>query len=127
MSKYNAWIIIGMSLATAAMIFYWIFSIDAAMTSVTGVPVIFMGLLLLTVIVTVTGWVNPSVASLLLLFTGVMLSTYNGVNASREDFVPSLLIGTPFVLSALLVFIGEKIKSASIPDAELETDETKRI
>ncbi|MFC1617889.1 hypothetical protein ACFL2B_01260 [Patescibacteria group bacterium] len=108
--KYNALILIGLILGTAAAIFYWFFTINEAMGTSADFPLLFIALLLLTVVAVVVGWTKPFEAgALFILFIGVMLTTYRAADAMGEEFLKSLLLGLPFVLAAILLAIGARL------------------
>ena len=109
MLKYNPWSLVGLIISTVSGIFFWIYLLSEMFTNVTGAPIIFVILLVLIAVVILVSWINPPVAPLLLSFVGVMLSTYSATTSGRYDFLPSLSLGLPFLIAALLVAVGNKL------------------
>jgi hypothetical protein len=125
MIKYNIWSLAGLILSTLAGIIFWLYLLSEMFTNVTGAPIIFVGLLILIAVVIGAAWISPGVAPLLLLFAGVMLSTYSATTSGRYDLFASLTLGLPFLFAASLILVGNKklpkrtTKTPSLPDRNL--------
>jgi hypothetical protein len=107
--RYHPVTIIGLIITCLATIFYVYVSLEELLANQATVPFLFLMLLLLMVAVAIIGWFTPDGIVILTAFCGVMLSTYNGVNADRENWLPALVTGTPFILAAILIYVGVKI------------------
>lgn len=108
MPKYNSWSLVGLIISTVSGIFFWAYLLSEMFTNVTGAPIIFVILLVLIAVVILASWINPQAAPLLLLFVGVMLSTYSATTSGRYDFLASLSLGLPFIIAALLIAVANK-------------------
>ncbi|GEM_PF-1953276 len=107
--RYHWISIIGLLLATAAGVFFWWFLITEGLISSGGAPIIFILLLVIIGVSVVVGWAAPDAGILLLIFAGAMLSTYSATTSGRYDLIPGLLMGTPFIVAAILLAIGERL------------------
>ncbi len=107
--KLHPLTIIGALLATLATTFYVYVGVQEFVSNQATIPFLFMGLLFLMILFTLITWFKPAPMPLCLAFVGIMLSTYNGVNAQGDAFLPALFTGLPFIIAAILVLIGVRL------------------
>lgn len=115
--KLHPLTIIGALLATLATAFYVYVGAQEFLGNQATISFLFMGLLLLMILVAIFTWFKPGPMPICLAFVGIMLSTYNGVGAEGEAFLPAILSGTPFILAAILVLIGVKLSQRRADEA----------
>jgi len=108
--KYHWLSIIGLTLASVSgLLLSWLLVTELLFSAV-GAPIIFIALLMVMLIAIIVGWAKPESGVLLLLFAGVMISTYSATTAGRYSLFQGLLLGVPLAVSAILLAIGCKIK-----------------
>ncbi len=109
--KLHVLTIIGALISALATVFYVYLAGREFLGGQGTLPFLFLALLLGMVSVSIFTWFKPEPMPIWLAFVGIMLSTYNGSKALGDEFLPALLTGVPFMVAAILVLIGEKIKS----------------
>lgn len=110
MRKYHPLSLVGLILGSGAGILLWAYLLNEGLTSATGEPLIFVGLLIIVAIAIIVSWAKPAVGPLLFVFAGVMLSTYSASTANRYQLLSSLILGVPFIITALLIYSGNAIR-----------------
>lgn len=106
--KLHPLTIIGALLATLATAFYVYVGAQEFLGNQATISFLFMMLLLAMILVAIIVWFKPAPMPLWLAFIGIMLSTYNGVSAQGDVFLPALFTGLPFIVASILVLIGSR-------------------
>lgn len=108
--KLHPLTIVGAIIASLATGFYIYVGAQEFIGGEATIPFLFLALLAAMVVVSIATWFKPEPLPLGLAFVGIMLSTYNGSSARGDEFLPALLSGLPFIIAAILVWAGVRLR-----------------
>ena len=133
----NFLVLLGRIIATLAIIFLFLFALGEGISELLmkGMKIKVEGLVLFLLLLlaagsTIIAWVRGKIGAHLFLISGLCLAVFSFIIAARNRWLMALIMGGPFLLSAILIYFAiRKKRSREImkTDSEYEQQETLPI